>query len=95
VFGDDVHVFRPERWPECDTDRRAAMRNSIDLIFSKGRWQCPGRLMALAQINKVLVEILRNFDIQVVNAQKPFRVRLYSSILIEDFKIRVTENSLD
>lgn len=46
MFGENVHVFRPERCIDTDAEQQAAMRNYMDVLFSKGRWQCPGKVLA-------------------------------------------------
>ncbi|KAK4446109.1 putative cytochrome P450 E-class, group I [Podospora aff. communis PSN243] len=94
VFGEDVNVFRPERWIEADAERRVVMRNYVDILFSKGRWQCPGKIMAWMEMNKVFVEVLRQFDVQVVNPGRPWKMRAYSTVVIEDFEVKFTEARL-
>jgi hypothetical protein len=43
------------------------MSRNLDIIFSKGRWQCPGKNLAWMELHKVYVGLLRNFDVQIVN----------------------------
>ncbi|KAK5652018.1 hypothetical protein OQA88_10921 [Cercophora sp. LCS_1] len=95
LWGEDVNIFRPERWLECDDKQRVIMARTVDLIFGKGRWSCLGRQLAWIELNKIFVELLRNFDIQVANPGKPWNQYAYSSVLVEDFYIRFTEDKLD
>lgn len=57
VFGDDVDVFRPERWSDAGEKTRNAMRKQTELVFGSGRFGCPGRAIALKELNKILVEV--------------------------------------
>lgn len=57
IFGEDAAVYRPERWLGPDTERIAAMSNTVDLVFSVGKYQCLGKPVALMEINKVFVEV--------------------------------------
>lgn len=57
IFGDDVHIFRPERFTEANDDRRAEMYRTTELIFGSGRWQCAGKSLAFMELNKVFFEV--------------------------------------
>lgn len=61
VWGDDAAEFRPERWIEVvergDRDKLREMENTLDLVFSSGRWQCLGKAVAWMELNKVFVEV--------------------------------------
>lgn len=60
IFGDDVGVFRPERWLEKEDAGGARLRkmvNTVNMVFGGGKNTCPGKLLALTEINKVLVEV--------------------------------------
>ncbi|KAI0006341.1 cytochrome P450 [Xylariaceae sp. FL0662B] len=93
VFGEDADVFRPERFLECNEAKKAQLVRNIDLAFGHGRWQCPGKTLAWIELNKIFVELLREFDFQVVNPESPWRCRGYSSFLIDNFWIRVMERT--
>jgi len=57
VFGDSVHVFRPERFLECDDDTRVSRLRALDIVFGGGRWMCSGKTVALFELNKVTFEV--------------------------------------
>ena len=57
VFGEDADVFRPERFLECDSDKKALLLKHVDLAFGFGRWQCAGKLLAWMELNKIFVEV--------------------------------------
>ncbi|KAI5862544.1 cytochrome P450 [Durotheca rogersii] len=91
AFGADADVFRPERFLEGDAAARARLLRHVDLAFGHGRWMCPGKTLAWLELNKIFVELLRNFDFQVANPESPWRCRGYSSFLIDDFWVQVAE----
>jgi cytochrome P450 len=57
IFGNDVELFRPERFMEADEVRRAEMYRTTELIFGSGRWQCAGKSLAFMELNKVFFEV--------------------------------------
>lgn len=75
IWGDDASEFRPERWLETEPERLKKMESTLELIFSHGRWQCLGRNIALMELNKVFVELLRRFDFILVDPTKPWVTR--------------------
>ncbi|KAH8892948.1 cytochrome P450 [Thozetella sp. PMI_491] len=95
VFGSDADLFRPERFLECSEEERAQLARHVDLVFGHGRWMCPGKTLAWIQLNKIFVELLRSFDFQIANPEKPWRRTGYATLLIDDFWIQVMEGGLD
>jgi cytochrome P450 len=60
IFGEDVNLFRPERWLEDgdgDEDRLEKMRRVVDLNFGYGKYYCLGRLIALSELHKMIFEV--------------------------------------
>ncbi|KAK7454238.1 major facilitator superfamily transporter [Colletotrichum acutatum] len=49
------------------------MEATIDLVFSYGRYQCLGRPVALMQLNKVFLELLRRFELTICDPLNPWR----------------------
>ncbi|KAE9379524.1 benzoate 4-monooxygenase cytochrome P450 [Stipitochalara longipes BDJ] len=73
LWGDDVDLFRPERWlASMEPKRLREMEANVDLVFGYGKWHCLGRNLALVEINKVLIELLRRFDLSIVNPLQPW-----------------------
>jgi len=58
-FGEDVDIFRPERWLEADAepDRRRKMEKTVDIIFGSGRWACLGKSIVYIELNKIFFEV--------------------------------------
>ena len=65
---------------------------NLDVILTKGRWQCPGRNLAWVELHKVYVQLLRKFDIRMVNSgSQPWNIRSYTTIVIGNQYVRSTE----
>ena len=54
IWGEDVDVFRPERFLEGEPEK---IRHLEQLVFAQGKWQCLGQKVALIELNKVFVEV--------------------------------------
>ncbi|RBQ74110.1 hypothetical protein FVER14953_20381 [Fusarium verticillioides] len=74
IWGSDAGEFRPERWLESKGEKLRERESALELIFSYGRWQCLGRPVALMELNKVYVELLRRFDFTICDHTKPWTV---------------------
>jgi hypothetical protein len=62
IFGPDADEFRPERWlsfgeGEAEKAREKRMRSTVDLVFASGKYTCPGRPVAMMELNKIFVEV--------------------------------------
>ncbi|ETS80122.1 hypothetical protein PFICI_07651 [Pestalotiopsis fici W106-1] len=76
LYGEDVDVFRPERWLESeqpDKERLRAMRRTNDLMFGHGKFSCLGKPVAMIEIHKTVFELVRNFDMGLINPAKPWK----------------------
>jgi len=112
LFGEDAHLFRPERFLECDEVKRTHLYKVIDLNFGHGRWLCAGKTLAWMELNKIFVEVrqcpqtlcsgfdianpltcqlLRKFDFQIVDPQRPWTAKAYTQWLIDDLLVRVMD----
>ncbi|KAK8035281.1 cytochrome P450 monooxygenase [Apiospora rasikravindrae] len=94
IFGDDAEMFRPERWlveEQPDPEKRARMTRAAELVFGYGRWQCSGKTVALLELNKVFVQILRNFDLESVNPAKPWVSASHNVWVQKDMWVKLTE----
>ncbi|KAI3336000.1 cytochrome P450 [Ustulina deusta] len=92
VFGEDADIFRPERFLDSGSDV-AYMSKVVDLAFGGGRWLCLGKLVALLEMNKIFVELFRNFDFQIATPEEPWKRLAYSTYIVHDFWARVTEDT--
>ncbi|RBQ67894.1 hypothetical protein FVER14953_13512 [Fusarium verticillioides] len=73
IWGEDSDEFRPERWLHSSVDSLRLMEGTLELVFGYGRWQCLGKNIALMELNKVFVELIRHFDLAVVDPIKPWQ----------------------
>lgn len=73
IWGEDAQEYRPERWLEGTPDKLREMEGTLELVFGYGRWQCLGKNVALMELNKVFVELLRRFDLVLVDPINPWR----------------------
>ncbi|KAF2622216.1 cytochrome P450 [Macroventuria anomochaeta] len=64
LFGEDAGIFRPERWLEADKEQLRRMNSAI-LTFGAGTRTCTGQNLAMAEIYKIVPEILRRFTISM------------------------------
>ncbi|RWA03461.1 hypothetical protein EKO27_g11647 [Xylaria grammica] len=73
IFGDDVDVYRPERWlvdealPEAqreERERRVREMNGHMFQFGMGARTCIGKNISLLEMYKVVPSLLRRFEIR-------------------------------
>ncbi|KAL4995725.1 cytochrome P450 [Aspergillus recurvatus] len=95
IYGKDAKAFRPERWlEESNPAKMAIMVRTNDLIFGHGKFQCLGKPVAQIEIGKTVFELLRNFDLALLNPTRPWdawnNLGLFS---ISDMWVQVTERT--
>jgi len=89
--GPNAEEFRPERWlPEetPDENKLNEIESTLEQIFGLGRWQCLGRNVALIELNKVFVELLRRFEMVVMRPAEPWVSRSAGLFAQSEFWIR-------
>jgi cytochrome P450 len=98
LYGPDENVYRPERWllvaeggDESDPEKLRIMERNNELIFGSGRYQCLGKTVASVELNKVVAELVRRFEWQVVNTTRPWVSRCYGIHLQSDLWVAVRE----
>lgn len=64
-FGEDVTVFRPERWTEAEPDKLRGMERAF-MGFSRGKRVCLGQHIALMQMKKVIPTLVMDYEFQFV-----------------------------
>ncbi|KFK22353.1 hypothetical protein AALP_AAs42226U000100 [Arabis alpina] len=69
IWGDDAEDFRPERWIS-DKGKLRHEPSYKFLAFNAGPRSCLGKKLSFLQIKTVAVEIIRNYDIKVVDGHK-------------------------
>lgn len=69
VWGEDALEFKPERW----VSKRGGLIEEPSykfFTFNAGPRSCLGKYLAMAIMKTVVVEILQNYDFEVVQGQK-------------------------
>ncbi|KAI0013044.1 cytochrome P450 [Xylariaceae sp. FL0662B] len=94
-WGEDVDVFRPERWLEADEETFEMMSGVLETLWGSGRYKCLGRAVAQIELNKVYVELLRRFDFAVVTPQNPVNIINSGFFLMSEMKMRVTKRVVE
>ncbi|KAF3047879.1 hypothetical protein E8E11_008115 [Didymella keratinophila] len=69
IFGPDAHVFRPERWLTSNKEERAVLDRNF-LAFGNGPRTCIGKNISLLEMSKVIPQIVRKYDLNVVPNEK-------------------------
>jgi len=67
---------------------RCGLWRALELVFGHGRWACLGKNVALMELDKVFVELVRRFDLVVVNPTKPWHSINVVIFLQSDYWIR-------
>jgi len=62
VFGDEVDVYRPERWLEAGPDQLKEMNGTM-FHFGMGARTCIGKNISLLEIYKLVPSFLRRFEV--------------------------------
>ncbi|CAI6097521.1 unnamed protein product [Clonostachys chloroleuca] len=60
-FGQDADVYRPERWLQPEADGEA--QNGTMFTFGGGSRACIGKNIGLLEVNKVLPQFVRKFNL--------------------------------
>ncbi|RPB05795.1 cytochrome P450 [Choiromyces venosus 120613-1] len=90
VFGEDAEEFLPERWLTIDNPETRRKEKYIN-TFGYGSRICLGKNIAMIEIGKCLVELLRNFHISLVNPDIPMKEVNVLQMLVEDFFLTMRE----
>jgi cytochrome P450 len=90
LFGPDESCFRPERWllaadgGDCEgSEKLREMEQNNEVIFGYGRFKCLGQPVALVELNKVFVELLRRFELKLCDAKKPLDIDFQIGIWVQ------------
>ncbi|KAI8185050.1 hypothetical protein KHU50_001706 [Colletotrichum sp. SAR 10_65] len=95
VWGSDADVFRPERWLSASEEELKQMNAAVDTHFGHGKYSCLGKSIAMMELNKVFVELLRRYDFTVMNPEKPIKTLSAIFFVARDFWVRLTRRSAE
>ncbi|OAL28580.1 hypothetical protein AYO22_02774 [Fonsecaea multimorphosa] len=85
VYGDHPDEFRPERWL---TGNVKEMKRHM-YQFGGGGHLCIGRNLALFEMNKILPQLLANFDLELVYPGKPLQSHSYFFVVQSGLEVMV------
>lgn len=54
-------------------EKIAVMERNNDLIFGHGKYSCLGKSVAVIELNKIFVELLRRFEFSVMKPEEGWR----------------------
>ncbi|KIW63563.1 hypothetical protein PV04_08554 [Phialophora macrospora] len=93
VYGEDVALFRPERWSEdlCHDPDARRRRDQAEIWFSRGPMMCTGRNIAMVEVYKIVAQFFRFFDVEVVNTTSPWTVKALLVIVHSNFLVKLTK----
>ncbi|KAK4671768.1 hypothetical protein QC764_608550 [Podospora pseudoanserina] len=95
IFGEDADVFRPERWLDIEPEKYRTMDQTVMMEFASGsRWECLGKTVAQIELNKAYVELLRRFDVTLVDPTNPWTSFNAAVFIQSDMNVVVTRREL-
>ncbi|KAK5655564.1 hypothetical protein OQA88_5495 [Cercophora sp. LCS_1] len=95
TFGADAEVFRPERWLDIPAEKYRAMDQVVMMEFASGsRWECLGKTVAMFELNKTYVELLRRFDFALLDPTNPWKSFNAAVFIQSDFNVVVTKRDV-
>ncbi|CCC12748.1 unnamed protein product [Sordaria macrospora k-hell] len=65
------------------------MEITLGLMFGHGQFECVGKKLAMMQMNKVVAELVRRYDFNVLNPRRPCKVENALMWFVKDFWVRV------
>ncbi|KAB5545499.1 cytochrome P450 oxidoreductase [Coniochaeta sp. 2T2.1] len=68
VFGNDAHLFRPERWLE--SKEKSLSMDRYFFAFGMGSRTCVGKNISLLEMAKLIPQLVRKFDISLTEPDK-------------------------
>lgn len=95
VFGEDADAWRPERWILGEGSDEATLRdmNKFDTTFGYGSRTCVGKNLALVEIHKFIAQLLHQFDVELVNKDRPWVTRSQWFSYQADMFVKIKERA--
>ncbi|KAK5462864.1 hypothetical protein LTS15_002576 [Exophiala xenobiotica] len=85
VFGDDARSFRPERW--LQDQEQVSRMDRYYMTFGLGSRTCIGKNISLMEMQKVIPQLARHFDFELVT--KEWKTRNVWFVKQEQFECRI------
>lgn len=91
IFGQDAESYNPERWLKDESDRKDMDR--YNLIYGGGARTCPGRFLAEMLVLKIVLALVKHFDIKVVMLPEE-EIPYYFMAMLTGVKVRFVPRAL-
>lgn len=89
VFGEDVEMYRPERWLDADPAQLARMKGAM-LHFGAGPRTCAGRNISTLEMYKLVPAMLWNFEITMTRPNEEWKTHNAWFVRPSEFKVKFT-----
>ncbi len=89
IFGEDAHVFRPERWLE--SKERSQKMEKYGMWWGYGDRKCAGKNFAQLQMQKLCLQLFREFEIETAIPEKRFTHKRWAVGMFWDQSLRFRE----
>lgn len=91
IWGADVEEFRPERWLEAEKDpERLKQLEQYYMPFGLGSRTCLGKHISYLEMTKLIPQVVRNFDFELLQPNKPWECKSYWFVKPRSFLVRVS-----
>ena len=87
VFGPDAASFRPERW--LDTKEKVSRLDQYYFPFGLGSRTCIGKNISLMEISKLVPELVKKFDFELVHPDRELETRNAWFVKQTNLEVRV------
>ncbi|KAL6860047.1 hypothetical protein ACO1O0_004072 [Amphichorda felina] len=94
VWGPDADIFRPERWLVAEEEELVRMSAAWDTTFGGGKYSCLGKPISLMELHKAVFELLRRYDISLINPERPIKVKSSVFIIASNMWVKITNREL-
>ncbi|PVH84305.1 cytochrome P450 [Cadophora sp. DSE1049] len=87
VYGNDVEIFRPERW--LDDTEAVKKREAYFMTFGSGPRTCLGKNISLLEMSKVIPTLVLNYDFEPEYPDQPCKTENVWFAKQVDFRCRI------
>lgn len=89
IYGEDVDVFRPERWLDEDEEKVKTMNRFLSQFGSGGGYTCIGKNIALLEMHRLVPAFIRRFELEMVKPERPWRFLSNNFMVVTDFDVKI------
>ncbi|KAI4217192.1 MAG: hypothetical protein LQ351_000501 [Letrouitia transgressa] len=101
IYGWDADCFDPSRWlrglreDEVTFQDRVGQMKSTSLSFGGGKRVCMGKSLGLMEASKVAASLFANFDMELVNPKKDWKIFDTLFVRVSGFKVFLKKKGAD